>query len=445
MKNQFEVYKPYLLNYSKNYPFAPELKMMSDGPIEVYYSPFDAVNPRAKICIVGISPGKTQADNANARACEWLNRRASTSTILENAKNTASFSGTLRNNLVALLDYIGLSKHWGLTSASQLFTTDQHRLHSTSVFRYPVLMNGEPISSAQQGLKQATLKFMVDTYLTSECQILSSDVLYIPLSKGTAEILGYLAEQGHIGHEQILTGIPHPSGANAERIAYYMGRKDKQNLSNQTNSNTLDEMKAALFQQLTDLGVKVPRFECTGNSISKLSQEEPYKQINLIPTEGIKTMNTSTCDKQMSDLRSPNDRFMRDDVEKQLRASLSELGLTTNPIKSRQSKELAVTSGGSVIAYISRVTGLKDAKLTICLHPKYKSQMDSRVQQLDNVTIKVGRESRYISSSNYRDFNSKGFSTEIKTNEHIAIAYIVDVSAGYHPLTSFFKQYLEGQ
>ncbi|MDS1824396.1 hypothetical protein QX249_27630, partial [Vibrio parahaemolyticus] len=281
----------------------------------------------------------------------------------------------------------------------------------------------------------------------------TSDVLYIPLGKGTAELLCYLAEQGHIGHEQILTGIPHPSGANAERIAYYMGKKDKQNLSNQTNSNsnsnsnsnTLDEMKAALFQQLTDLGVKVPRFECTGNSISKLSQEEPYKQINLIPTEGIKTMSTSTCAKQMSDLRSPNDRFMRDDVEKQLRASLSELGLTTSPIKSRQSKELAVTSGGSVIAYISRVTGLKDAKLTICLHPKYKSQMDSRVQQLDNVAIKVGRDSRYISSSNYRDFKSKGFSTGIKTNEHIAIAYIIDVSAGYHPLTAFFKQYLEGQ
>ncbi|MGY0615611.1 uracil-DNA glycosylase family protein [Vibrio sp. FJH11] len=443
MKNQFEAYKPYLLNYSKNYPFAPELKMMSDGPIEVYYSPFDAVNPRAKICIVGISPGKTQADNANACACEWLNRGASTSTILENAKNTASFSGTLRNNLVALLDYIGLSKHWGLTSASQLFTTDQHLLHSTSVFRYPVLVNGEPISSAQQGLKHPILKSMVDTYLASECQTLSSDVLYIPLGKGTAEILSYLAEQGYIGHKQILTGIPHPSGANAERIAYYMGRKDKQNLSSQTNSNTLDEMKAALFQQLTDLGVKVPRAEYTGNLTTRPSQVDPSKQINLIPTEGIKTMNTSTCAKQMSDLRSPNDRFMRDDVEKQLRALLSELGLTTNPIKSRQSKELAVTSGGTVVAYISRLTGLKDAKLTICLHPKYKNQMDSRVQQLENVTIKVGRDSRYISSSNYRDFKSKGFSTEIKTNEHIAIAYIIDVSAGYHPLASFFRQYLE--
>ncbi|MCV5217164.1 hypothetical protein OFC53_38665, partial [Escherichia coli] len=73
MKNQFETYKPYLLNYNQNSPFTPELKMMSDGPFEVYYSPFDAVNPRAKICIVGISPGKTQADNANTCECEWLN------------------------------------------------------------------------------------------------------------------------------------------------------------------------------------------------------------------------------------------------------------------------------------------------------------------------------------------------------------------------------------
>lgn len=443
MESNFEKFKSCLSNYVKNQPFTPELRMMGDGTIDVYYSPFDAINPRAKICIVGISPGKTQAENANLCASEWINGGASSSVILEKAKDTASFSGALRNNLIALLDYVGLSEHWGLKTASQLFSTDKHLLHSTSVFRYPVLVNGEPISSAQQGLKHVILKSMVDTYLTRECHSLSDDVVYIPLGKGTEDILVYLAKQGCIKLEQILTSFPHPSGANAERLAYFMGRKDKINLSSRTNSKKLDDIKLELFRQLESIGVETPTVKGINNSTSKLNQDEILPRINPTPTENKNILGSLTNNLLKSDLRSPNDGFMRDNVESQLRALLSEQGLLLNTVKSRKSKELAVTLGDVVIAYISRKTGLKDANLTVCLHPKYKEKMDNLVQQLDNVNIKVGRQSRYISSSNYQGFNSKGFSTEINSNEHIAIAYTVDVSNDYSMLNSFFSHYLE--
>ena len=258
MEKNFHTFKNTLAHYAQNNPFSDSLKMHDDGNIAVYYSPFDAVNQSAKVCIVGISPGRTQAENANLCAQQAIHQNAPDAVILKRAKETASFSGALRSNLVALLDYVGLSTFWGLNTSAQLFSTHKDMLHSTSVFRYPTLVKGEPISSAQRGLSSALLKKMVDTYLASECRLLGRDVVYIPLGKGTDEILGYLSKQGVIKKNQVLTGFPHPSGANAERLAYFMGRKQKANLSVKTNSDNIDAAKETLLAQLRSLGVSTP-------------------------------------------------------------------------------------------------------------------------------------------------------------------------------------------
>ena len=443
MENNFENFREHLANYVPSQPFASELKMKSDGNIEVYYSPFDAINQDAKVCIVGMSPGRTQAENANVCASRYINSGDTNSLVMEQAKETASFSGALRNNLVALLDYVGLSAHWGLRTAEQLFSSHKHLLHSTSVFRYPVLVHGEPISSAKQGLKTPLLKEMVDTHLSSECEKLSDDVLYIPLGNGTEDILAYLANKGVINQKQILTGFPHPSGANAERLAYFMGKKEKQSLSSKTNSDKLDEMKVGLFKQLSELGVVAPSIrKGTVSTDSIIEKSKPKESKPALAFGNRKKSVKVTTNIKKSDLRSPIDGFMQEGIERQLRTELNEIGLKVEPVKSRKSKELAVSHSDDTLAYISRKTGLKDAQLTVCLHPKYKQSMDRKVELIDKVSIKVGKESRYISSSNYRGFNSKGFSDEINSNEHIAIAYNVDISDSYTALKAFFNECL---
>ncbi len=261
MEKNFELFKPKLASYTIGAPFSPDLTMKTDGNIEVFYSPFDAINKDAKVCIVGISPGRTQAENANVSAFRNIKNDELSNIVLTQAKETASFSGALRNNLVSLLDYIGLTESWGLETAAQLFTTDKHLLHSTSVFRYPVLDSGVPISSASKALKTPILKGMIDKYLAAECESLSKDVLYIPLGKGTEDVLQYLADKGIIKNKQILTGLPHPSGANAERIKYFLGKKDKKSLSSKTNAEKLDAMKAALFERLSELGLDKTQFK----------------------------------------------------------------------------------------------------------------------------------------------------------------------------------------
>jgi hypothetical protein len=68
-----------------------------------------------------------------------------------------------------------------------------------------------------------------------------------------SEGLDWLAERGVIDASRILHGLPHPSGANAERVAYFLGRKDKGTLSANTNGDQLDATREALIAQVNAL------------------------------------------------------------------------------------------------------------------------------------------------------------------------------------------------
>jgi hypothetical protein len=63
----------------------------------------------------------------------------------------------------------------------------------------------------------------------------------------------HLAELGLLDHSHVLAGIPHPSGANAERVAVFLGRKDPSLASRQTNPVTLLEAFKSLKKQITSL------------------------------------------------------------------------------------------------------------------------------------------------------------------------------------------------
>ena len=57
----FQKYANAILAYRGD-ALAAELLMASSGPISVYYAPFDWVNPAARVVIVGITPGRKQAE-----------------------------------------------------------------------------------------------------------------------------------------------------------------------------------------------------------------------------------------------------------------------------------------------------------------------------------------------------------------------------------------------
>lgn len=59
--------------------------------------------------------------------------------------------------------------------------------------------------------------------------------------------------QGLLDRSQILDGLPHPSGGNAERIAYFLGKKSRGALSEKTNPQKLDQARDGLIREVMAL------------------------------------------------------------------------------------------------------------------------------------------------------------------------------------------------
>jgi hypothetical protein len=80
------------------------------------------------------------------------------------------------------------------------------------------------------------------------------DALYVPLGPKVSEALEWAAPRAGIQEAQVLSGLPHPSGASGERIAYFLGRKPKERLSVKTNAARLDAARDGLEAKIKKLG-----------------------------------------------------------------------------------------------------------------------------------------------------------------------------------------------
>lgn len=227
----------------------PGLVRERSGSLTVEYAPFDHVEDGAELVIVGLTPGRQQAANALESLATELKMGTPTNLALERAKRTASFSGPMRANLIAMLDEIGVPALYGRASAGEFFSDRESRVHFTSTLRYPVYLGGKNYSGSPNPLSEPILKRMVESHLAEEAERLQA-ATWVPLGQHAEAAMLHLASRGHLPRANILVGLPHPSGANAERIAYFLGRKDRASLSAKTNAARLDEAKRRLLEQV---------------------------------------------------------------------------------------------------------------------------------------------------------------------------------------------------
>jgi len=232
---------------------AADLQMASSGRVSVYYSPFDWINPSARLVIVGITPGRQQAENALREARRALLAGDPADMVLQRAKNTAAFSGALRNNLVGLLDHIGLQRWLGVGSCEALFGASAHLVQSTSMLQFPVFVDdGKNYSGSPAPTDHPLLRGMLLEHFGASVKHLRSAV-FLPLGPVVTDALAWLASQGVLDPSRVLSGLPHPSGANAERIAYFLGRKSREALSAKTDPDKLDTARERVMQAVAGL------------------------------------------------------------------------------------------------------------------------------------------------------------------------------------------------
>lgn len=202
----------------------PALQIAQTDRLGTWYAPFEYVNPRARLILLGVTPGPTQMTNALLAAREALGQNLTDDALIRGVKRQASFSGPMRKNLVRMLDGVGLHAALGISTSEAIFVHDPDLLHSTSCIRYPTFYRRGPDDpwrpyNATPAIDQDSyLVHYLDAELAPELASIP-DALIIPLGASAQTAVAYLARHGKLTLSRCVLGMPHPSGANNGRIA----------------------------------------------------------------------------------------------------------------------------------------------------------------------------------------------------------------------------------
>lgn len=192
------------------------LGLGSDGPFSQFFAPFDWVNTRADVVIVGITPGVQQATEALVTLRSRLRSHADVEEAAETAKLAASFKGQMRTNGAKLMDHFQIHKLLGLATTADLFGSAASRAHYTSVLRYPVLKNLENYSGDARLMNRPWMSSKAIETIPAELSRLD-DPWIIPFGPVAADALAEMVRLDLISGRKILAGILHPGGQQVNR------------------------------------------------------------------------------------------------------------------------------------------------------------------------------------------------------------------------------------
>ena len=186
-----------------------------DKNIEIYYAPFDYINTKAKIMIVGITPGLQQM----LQSYEVINKGGS----IKKVKDLSSFKGSMRTALIKYLDELKINKILKIKSSESLFDKDNKYLHTTSLVKYPVFDKGKNFSGANIQKKEMLMNFIEQNFLKELKQL--KKTIIIPLGNTVSSTIEYLDNKYSLNLSCFLKGFPHPSGANARKNIQFRENK----------------------------------------------------------------------------------------------------------------------------------------------------------------------------------------------------------------------------
>ena len=185
--------------------------------IEIYYAPFDYINSKAKIMIVGITPGLQQM----LQSFEAVNEGRS----LKEVKDLSSFKGSMRTTLIKYLDALNINKKLRIKSCESLFNINSKYLHSTSLIKYPVFDKGRNYSGSGLLKKKILLDFL-EAHFVKELKKLDKTII-VPLGNTVSSTIDYLNNEFKLNLKCFLKGFPHPSGLNVRKDIQFKENKTR--------------------------------------------------------------------------------------------------------------------------------------------------------------------------------------------------------------------------
>ena len=177
---------------------------------------FKYVNPNAEVVIVGITPGNSQQKGSR----KGMSPRE--------IKQKYAFAGSLRQNMVRMLDYIGVNSLLKIDSCASLWEQDFDRVELTSLLKdatYIVGKSGKTMfKDTEMIAKSDKLTEAFENGFVKDCQQYKTAKLFVACGQGVYDELMKLKERSVITAPVV--AIAHPSGNNIIRVKYYMEEID---------------------------------------------------------------------------------------------------------------------------------------------------------------------------------------------------------------------------
>ncbi|MEA2666810.1 MAG: hypothetical protein QOI11_3754 [Candidatus Eremiobacteraeota bacterium] len=218
-------------SFDKHDLLADRYLLAREGRYRVYYVPTGAwPRPDAKVILLGLTPGLAQAMEAAHLFAETpAMLRDDEATYSSLLRKHVAFKGSMRTNLCTMLDQLGLPKALGLSRSDDLFHDPASPVATTSALIFPVFTGTDLRNFSGGGGalgKLPLFRQMLEELLVPRL-VAAPSALIVPFGKSSASGLHFLVERGLVAPERVLSGFPHPSGANGHRKRQFEARREE--------------------------------------------------------------------------------------------------------------------------------------------------------------------------------------------------------------------------
>jgi len=203
----------------------PELLLHRDRKIDLYFAPFDHVDPKAKLLLVSLSPTRAQLHLALTVVSQGLRGGSDIDQCLASVDIMASYATTTRANLISMAEGIDLHSALGLRSCRALFDGRPELLSATFAIPHAVFVRtpgrpGRNYSGAPPLHGHPLLSAFAVQVLAANAAMAPA-ALVIPM--GNPALLA--TRMAGLDPRRVVEGFPHPSGANGHRLADFRARR----------------------------------------------------------------------------------------------------------------------------------------------------------------------------------------------------------------------------
>lgn len=229
----FTRYRPYIAALGDKAIPTEHSLLAREGRYTIRYTPFEYVNPAARLVIVGITPGPNQLEAAYNFVRSAIARGASDDQLLCAVKKEASFAtATMRPGLIRMLEHFGFDRLLGLSGAHELWGERHDLLHATSILPHAVFQQEKGFAgSFNSVLRSHMLSDHFKQHFVPSLQCLPKDALYIGLGPTVLDALDWCADAGMIRREQVAGAFCHPSTQSGSQVDVFLRRKSVSDLS----------------------------------------------------------------------------------------------------------------------------------------------------------------------------------------------------------------------